>query len=175
MTRSQGRSITTATDNPEGLGGWLILIAMGLIVFPVQQSASLIIDFLPLFREGPWEELTTPGADAYHPLWRPLITLEIAVNVLLILFDLLLLFVFFKKSSFFPISMIAFLAANALFIVGDFFLVRLIPGVTEKIDVASMQGMARAVLMAAIGAVYFLVSRRVKNTFIRRGPGPEAR
>ena len=61
--------MNTAPGEPKGLRGWLILPAIGLIVAPLRLGINLMKDFWPIFRDGYWPVLTTPGTEAYHPLW----------------------------------------------------------------------------------------------------------
>ncbi len=161
-----------ATDNaePKGLGGWLILPLIGLFVSPIRMAVSLNNDFLPIFQEGYWEVLTTPGSEAYHHLWGPLITLEIVGNLFFIVFSLILIFLFFTKSPFFPSLIIIYITTYLLYIVGDSFLADLIPAIASASDPESIKELFRAVIAAAIWIPYFRTSRRVKNTFVKHTP-----
>ena len=160
--------MTQDTQEPKGLGGWLIVPAIGLFVLPFRLLTSLHSDFLPIFREGYWEILTTPGREAYHPLWAPLITFEVMGNALFVVFDLVLIYLFFTKSHRFPYLFIAFIVANVVFVVSDYFVAGLIPAVAAQKDTESIREMIRAVSTAIIWVPYFLVSQRVKNTFVRQ-------
>ena len=159
--------MATVTGEPRGLGGWLILPAIGLFVLPIRLAVSLNNDFLPIFQEGYWEILTTPGSEVYHHLWAPLIIFEIAGNTFFIIFDIALIFLFFTRSYRFPTLFIVFLASNLLFVVGDFFLADLIPAVAAENDAESIKELARPIIGAIIWIPYFLVSKRVKNTFVK--------
>ena len=157
-------------DGKRGLGGWLILPAIGLFALPIRGAISLINDFLPIFQKGYWEILTRPGSGAYHSLWAPLLIFEIAGNSFFIIFNVVLLFLFFKKSYRFPALFIAFIILNLCFLVGDYFFVNLIPSVAGKSDPGTFKELARAMIAAIIWIPYFLVSKRVKNTFVKPGP-----
>ena len=154
------------TGEPRGLGGWLILPAISLFVLPIRIMGILINDFLPIFLEGYWDVLTTPGSEAYHHLWAPLIIFEITGNTLFIIFDIVLIFLFFTKSYRFPALFIAFLLLNFLFAIIDFFFADLIPAIAAESDPESVIAMIIGVL---IWTPYFLVSKRVKNTFLKPG------
>ncbi len=159
--------MTSTTEEPKGLGGWLILPALGLIVLPIRIGFMLYSDFLPIFQEGYWEVLTDPASESYHHLWAPLIIVETIGNGFFILFDLVLIFLFFTKSHRFPLLFIIFLASNLLFVVGDFFMADLIPAIAEQEDEDSFKEMTRSIVNTAIWIPYFLVSKRVKNTFVK--------
>lgn len=171
MTASEQTSVKpAAVQGPVGLGGWLILPAIGLMLTPFRVLGSLATDFLPLFDEGVWEALTTPDSPAYHPLWAPLIGLEILVNIVFLALSVVLIYMFFTKNWRFPRLMIAFLGLNAAFVVGDWLLSNLIPAVAAMDpDPEVYREMMRAVGGAMIWIPYFMVSRRVENTFVKPG------
>ena len=156
-------------DGPRGIGGWLILPVLGLFVFPVRVLISLVTDYVPIFQDGIWGNLTTPGSEVYHSLWAPVIIAEIFCNVGFLLFDLALLYLLFTKSHRFPVAFIVFTLANLLFIVSDAAIAWQIPAVAAR----GLEGVggeiARALLVAVVWVPYMLVSKRVRNTF--RAPG----
>jgi len=161
-----------ATENtePKGLGGWMILPLIGLFVMPIRLAVSLNNDFLPIFKEGYWEILTTPGTEAYHHLWGPLIIFETAGNLFYILFALILIFLFFTKSHLFPTLIIIYIATNLIFIASDLFISNLIPAIASESDPESIKDLSRTLIGAIIWIPYFMKSRRVKNTFVKRTP-----
>lgn len=163
--------MTTVPAEPRGLGGWLILPAIGLCITPVRMLMVLAADFLPIFREGYWEILTTPGSAAYHYLYAPLIIYEIAANLAFALFAVVLLFLFFRKSHRFPPLCIAYYAANVLFVVSDWVLGGCIPDLAAQPDPGAMQELVRSVVGAGIWIPYMLRSQRVKNTFVKEDSG----
>ena len=159
--------MATVNGERRGLGGWLILPAFGLIGWLIGFALSLNNDFLPIFREGYWEILTTPGSEAYHHLWAPLITFEIVGNAVIMICAIILLFLFFAKSYRFPTLMIVFLASHLVFGVSDFFLADLIPAVAAAGNAGSVIELSLIIIPAMIWIPYFLVSKRVKNTFVK--------
>lgn len=162
--------MTTVTEEPRGLGGWLILPAIGLFILPIRLFFSLSNDFLPIFQQGYWEILTTPGSEAYHELWAPLIIFEVIGNIFFVIFDIILIFLFFVKSFRFPVLYIVFLALNLTFVAADLFFANSIPAVAAQNDAESVMQIVRSIIGAIIWIPYFLVSVRVKNTFVKREP-----
>ena len=55
--------ISTVHEEPTGLGGWLIIVAIALCITPIALVISVINDLLPIFSEGYWDILTTPGSE----------------------------------------------------------------------------------------------------------------
>jgi hypothetical protein len=150
---------------PSGLGGWLILPMLGLIFLPFKLGAMLATTFWPIFSEGSWEVLTTPGGEAYHALWAPLLIFEIIGNSTFLIAAIVLLVFFFQKYHRFPKLMILFLSLNLAFVGIDFFAVDLIPTAAAEPDPESTKELIRVFVGAAIWIPYFLKSVRVKNTF----------
>jgi hypothetical protein len=163
---------------PSGLGGWLILPMLGLMFLPFKLGAMLAVNYYPIFSEGYWEVLTTPGSEAYHALWAPLLIFEIAVNSIFFISAIVLLVFFFQKHHRFPKLIIWFLGLNLAFVGIDFFAADLIPAVASEPDPESTKELIRTIVGAAIWIPYFLKSVRVKNTFtngmIEQGSGGNA-
>jgi hypothetical protein len=152
---------------PSGLGGWLVIPMLGLIILPLKLGFILVTVHVPIFTEGYWEVLTTPGEEAYHALWGPLLIFETVGNAIFLAAAIILLVLFFQKHHQFPKWMIIFLAANLAFIAIDFFVADLIPVIAENPDPESLKELVRSAVGAAIWIPYFLKSTRVKNTFTK--------
>lgn len=157
-------------DGPRGIGGWLILPAIGLFVFPVRVAISLITDYWPLFQGGVWRNLTAPGSEVYHPLWAPVIAVEIAFKAGFVLLDLALLYLLFARSHRFPKAFIAFALLYLAFVVGDAAVAWQIPAVAARGLEGVGAEVAPSLVVAAIWVPYMLVSKRVRNTF--KAPQP---
>ena len=84
------------TKNLEGLGGWLILVGIGVLLGSFKQFSELVSTYNDIFTDGTWEMVTTPGNEGYHPLWSWVIMGEIITNsilFILLLFAILLFYV----------------------------------------------------------------------------------
>jgi hypothetical protein len=155
------------TKSYEGIRGWLILGLIGLFISPIRISISVFRDLIPIFTERHWNVLTTPGSGAYHPLWAPLIITECVGNAVFIIFSIVLLVFFFRKSKLLPNLIISYLILNLLFVAGDFFIADMIPAVAKQSNLQAAEELARAIIGAVIWVPYFFVSKRVKQTFVR--------
>jgi hypothetical protein len=156
----------TLENEPRGLGGWLVLVAIGLIVTVVRVCMLLFGTYVPLFTRGSWTALTTETSRAYHPLWRPLLLFEGFGNVVILLAALLALGLFFSRAPNFPPLMIGFYLFNVLFIATDHFVGQRIPAVASARDSKSGGEIVRSVVACSIWVPYMLKSRRVRNTFL---------
>ncbi len=67
-------------NEPAGLGGWLILVGIGVVLSPIRLLISSAITYFPIFSDGTWQAVTTVGSEFYHPFWGPLLLSEIIFN-----------------------------------------------------------------------------------------------
>jgi Protein of unknown function (DUF2569) len=151
----------------EGIGGWLVLPLLLLIISPIRAAIVLYRELLPIFTNGVWNALTTPGTHFYHPLWFPLLVGKTLGNLAVALLALVTLCFYIRRSRLTPKLVIAFLIFSLLFFSTDFYLAGQIPMLARQGNLDTMADVARSFIGAAIWIPYFLMSKRVKATFIR--------
>jgi hypothetical protein len=156
----------THTSGPTGLGGWLVLVAIGLVLAPLRILAFLLQTFVPIFSDGTWTVLTTPGSEHYHPLWAPLLVFEVVVNLAFAFAGLWLLVLFSRRSQNFPRVYVWLALLNIPFIFVDAWLGSFVLTEEPVFDRATAGELARSIVGAAIWVPYMLSSRRVRNTFV---------
>lgn len=157
----------------QGIRGWLILPAIGVVVTPIRVGLEFIGN-LEAYGLSNWAALVTPGGEFYHALWAPLLLFELCVNLGLIVLSVLLLVMFFQRRRLAPMLFIVMIVGSALFAAVDLWLANMIPMAAEEITAKDGIETGRACLYALIWTAYFLVSRRVKSTFIRARRGAPA-
>jgi hypothetical protein len=153
-------------DSPQGLGGWLILPIIGLFILPIKIIIVLTMIHLPIFLKGQWDILTNPNSEVYHALWGPILIGEITFNIFFFLFSVFLLIILFKKKTYFPKLIITYYILNTTIMIIFYYLSGLIPAVAETPDPESARELVRTIIGSAIWIPYFIVSKRVKHTFI---------
>ena len=157
--------------NLEGIGGWLLLVAFGLVVTPIRIALVLLQTHLPMFSDGTWDALTSSTSEHYHSLWAPLIIFEIVGNMLVIFLALATLCFFFMKSKYTPRLAITWLTFGLTFVVADYAFAQQIPLIANQpADPETIKEVVRSIVGASIWVPYFLVSKRVKATFTREWP-----
>lgn len=152
---------------PSGIGGWLILPAIGLVVTPLILGYS-IYQTLQVFGTPGYLQLTTPDSPRFNPAYKPFLLSEIAANGFLIALVVVAAAFFFSKHRFAPRLMIAFYAVSMIILVLDIVLANRLLDVA--IDRDAIKELGRAVMNVVIWIPYFLVSKRVAQTFGRAGP-----
>lgn len=160
----------TDNDNLKGLGGWLILVGIGVVIGPYRLAAEFVPLYYSIFADGSFEVLTTPGSEAYHPMWGPLIVFETIFNSLIILSSFYLVYLYFSKNYLFPKVYIAIVLFSLVFIPVDAWLVSSVLPDEPVFDQATIKDFARTLFTTVVWVPYMLVSKRVKVTFVENMP-----
>ncbi len=142
----------SAPEGPKGLGGWLTLPAIGLVLGPIGIASVLLMEL------GVADELAGTG-------YGGLLAFHVVLQLGLLILSVFAAFRFFGKKSNAPRVMIvlylANLAVSATFLaatgaVGD-----------SEVALGAAEDVLRALIAAAIWVPYFRKSKRVKATFTR--------
>lgn len=150
-----------------GIKGWLILVAIGVVVAPFRLITFMLSTYPDLFKTGTWQSLTSQFGDYYHPYWEPLLLSEMLFNTLITLASLYLIVLFFKKKAQFPKWYIGIAVFSLVFIVADAFAIRMIIPDAPIFDGETRLEIIRGVITVAIWVPYMLISERVRATFVR--------
>ena len=116
-----------------GIGGWLILLAIGQILRPLFYLKSGRDLFVATMDTNSWRLLTDPVEATYNPWWAPTLLLELFLNLSFIVFCVLLIVLFFRKRAAWPRSFTVFLVLSVLGVTLDTVLCHQIPAASEPI------------------------------------------
>jgi hypothetical protein len=155
-----------ADERLRGLGGWLVLVGIGVVVGFLRMMATTASTFLPLFEEGVWQALTSPESETYHPLWAPIIVGEVVFNCGMVGATAWLAYLFFSKSYLFPRAFIALTVTSLIFIPFDAWVVTFVLPEEPMFDPVTAREFGRVFVGAIVWIPYMLVSRRVSATFV---------
>lgn len=157
---------------PVGIGGWLILPLIGLIINPFLLFYYLMTDVFPYLNAETWERLTSTNGDLYHPLFGPIVIIELIYIPATILAIIALLFLFFKKKSIFPKLMMIYLGTTLILdTLTGYINLQIILSAYGNNPITSQEftfNVLRAMLITSVWITYFSRSKRVKNTFIQK-------
>ncbi len=145
-----------------GINGWLILVAIGLVLRPFV-LLTRVGRFFGTYWLWHWHALTVPGGTAYHPAYSPLLTFELLGNVTLLILSLFVIVLFFQKRPSFPRWFIVYLLLNTIFVGLDYAAVQIIKPTSPSLP-PELLGM---ILGSCIWIPYMCKSRRVQITFER--------
>ncbi len=90
-------------ENLRGIKGWLIFVAVGIVLTPLLMIRQIYLDYQELLNNGLWTALTTPGFDTYMPAWKTLVWCERLTNGGMVLIWFYIGFLFFYGKKSFPI------------------------------------------------------------------------
>ena len=159
---SEGAVAAVTKEGPVGLGGWLILPIIALIVTPLRGVFHLA-SYSDLL--GSMKSLTA-GQSGF-------LVIEFIGNLaVLLILPIILIVLLLGKSTSFPRLFIAWAAVGLAFIVLDIAAAQIFFGDVlaatgqELLDAETMKELFRSIITAAIWIPYMRVSRRVSNTFV---------
>ncbi|RYV01239.1 DUF2569 domain-containing protein [Shewanella sp. OPT22] len=156
----------TKNGTPLEIGGWLVLVALGIIISPLRMIYFFITTYFPIFSDGTWEALTTVGSDFYSPFWAPLLVSETVINLLMLIASFYLIFLFFSKQKSLPKWYFGLSVFTTVFIILDAYAITLVLPDMEVFDSETTREVARTLFSLLIWSPYLLFSERSKNTFI---------
>ena len=153
---------------PPKIRGALILVAAFLIFSLLQNLSRFLASIAPIIRSQLWEHYTNPGSPKFHPQWKLVIVCDAISSTLIFLWNIVILLLFFQKKRRFPVLTAASLPIIFLLILGGYYLGGLIPVVAESAAYAK-QGTELLIKFVGLNIwiPYFLLSKRVANTFVR--------
>lgn len=156
-----------------GLGGWLLLPCLALLLTPFKLATTLINE-APTFAPTVWNTLTAPGGAAYHPLWAPTLLLEVCGALVLMMMCVVALALHFRRRSSLPRIFLALLAANVVYRVALIVMLGYLP-INEPTLLAENQGaLIQGIVHLMIWTLYFRRSKRARSTFRYRYRGTPA-
>ncbi len=152
---------------PRGLGGWLILPAIGIMVAPLRLFKD-IADIVPSYNSSTWAELTVSGGAHYNAWWAPVLLGEMGVNIALVAMSIMLIVLFFRRRSSLPRAFVAFAVVSIGFRTLDLIACGLLLNTRSAGGPADWAMLVRDSVSSLLWSWYFLASRRVAATFVER-------
>jgi hypothetical protein len=155
----------SADQKLNGLGGWLILIGIGVVFGPLRLAFVLLTLYLPFFFDGTWELVTQPSSEYYVAGLGSFLIVEIAVNFILMLASCYLAYLFFSKRAAFPRWFIGLAVFSLVYIVADALASAYVFPDEPMFDPDTLRELARSLITVTLWIPYMLISKRVAATF----------
>ncbi len=153
--------VSEGEDKALSIGGWLVLPAIGLVLTPFILIFHLVSN--DYFNKNIWQGFRLGGYEN-HRILNLYMGFELFYNIAFLVFTILLILMFFKRRTGLPKLMVIFYSTNLLAVLlGGFVLNQ-----SGLSDASTFKDIFRAILSAAIWIPYFLLSKRVKETFTQR-------
>jgi hypothetical protein len=150
-----------------GLGGWLVLVGLGICLGPFTRVIPLAQNWEGFFAIDVWQNVATPQGADYHPLLGPLLIFEVLSNAFLFVLNLLAIALFFKKRRAFPKVYIGLLLGGSILVIADELLSLGIPLLGDTKGTFNAASLVRTFAVSLLWCAYMLKSRRVQATFVR--------
>ncbi|HEV2327217.1 MAG TPA: DUF2569 domain-containing protein [Verrucomicrobiae bacterium] len=147
-----------------GLGGWLTLLALGLIVTFLAR-VFVLIRTCSFFSLENWRAYTDPTSATYNGMAAPVLLYELFTQLTLLVFGILLLILFFQKRRIFPKLFIIFLLVHLVAVTLDRELVKGLNSPVLDTHIPPVQNIARLLVPLIAWGLYLNRSKRVKSTF----------
>ncbi|HVU28195.1 MAG TPA: DUF2569 domain-containing protein [Verrucomicrobiae bacterium] len=156
---------TQKDSNKIGLGGWLLvwfilnLLALIRLVFHIN---------IHMLSSEDSTALTSQQSPFYHPLWRPLLGYEFFCQFFNPITIAFLIFLYARKSHFFPKAAIIIYLLNFIMVLMDA-AGAIIIGKSVNLEIEiPWKEIGRCLIAILIWVPYFLKSERVKATFVKK-------
>lgn len=143
------------------IGGWLVLIAIGLCFSPLRIISNLISN--DVYITGEWILLSMNS----NFMIGVLLFVEVLFNSFILIFLPLAIVLFFKKRSSFPRVYSIFLIGNFVFMLVDYVLANSLSN-ENIIDSNTTNALLRMFISTSLIVPYLLISERSKETFVVR-------
>lgn len=165
-------AVPPAQAGLKGIRGWLVLATLNVVAMPLSVVMTLE-SAMSALTAGSRAALVEAAGVVTNPLRHPLLLVDIAANVALLIFTCLLAILFFRKRISVPRVFIWVIAAVTLLEIFDqFVLSTMIRNAAPTAEGEAWILGGVGVLYAVVWILYFRKSKRVKATFInRREPG----
>ncbi len=148
----------------KAIGGWLLLVAIGLSITPLRML-SVVFDE-NYFKQSVWDGLFGNSA-GISPAVALLVVLELAFNILFLVYSCILVYLFFRRRTSVPRLAIVFYAANLAFLLIDALVADLLELPSDS-GAKTVKEVMQSLVAAAIWIPYFNLSHRVKETFVEQ-------
>jgi transglutaminase-like putative cysteine protease len=151
----------------QGLGGWLVLLGLGLLVSLFKQGQTLW-QSLPAFSASSWQRLADAGGAEHHPLWGWALGFGLVSNIVLPLLTVLTLVLFFSKRASLPRVYTGLALFSLAVTLVDALFMQAIDSANTRMGARDWGRVLGQCIATAIWIGYLRRSRRVRATFVQR-------
>lgn len=160
-------------SRPRELGGWLVLIGLGLLISPF--TILYVILSNEYFNLENWENITNASSPSYNLSLSSLIVGELLYNIVLLAFSILLIAAFLNRRSNFPLLLSIRYGGSILFLGLETYLMHEMGLLDKEFSNDMMKEITKLIIGGAIWVPYVFLSERAKETFVRTSKVPEDR
>ena len=167
VTSQKPRAIGASSNKPDiaGIGGWLILVSLGVIVRPITHGLAAYRTLKPYLDRQVWDRVLASSVVTSENGFRSLVIGETIARTSLFILALLALVLFYQRRRLFRNVFIVLLLAEVVYLALD-------AATTWAVTTLHTEANAQALSMVGLIGValiwipYMLTSRRVRATFV---------
>jgi Protein of unknown function (DUF2569) len=152
--------------NLNGIAGWLLLFAIGMVVRPILLVLDLFDTYWTLAKTEGIGLIFDPSSEYFRGGLLIFIMFELIANIILVGATIYQLILFFKRSRSFPKFFIWVTGCGLLLLLVDGVIGHQFIPDEPMFDPEASRDLVRSFVSAAIWIPYVLVSKRVRATFI---------
>ena len=161
---SSHNASSVTTDEP--IGGWLLLLGMGIAFTPIFIALNVLRSQIPWFVDGDWQLITSPESEEYNPQMALTVIFELVCNIGLLIGYTRLAILFYRKSKNVPRLYVVLSTLYLCIILIDTYLLWLAQPDLPLVDFDSLKKLVFTIASTTIWGAYMLTSERVKRTFV---------
>jgi hypothetical protein len=158
-------------QKPIDIGGWLLVVALGVCITPVRTLIAVSAN--DYYNLTTWQNLTTPTSPAYNIKLAVLIVVEVFYNMFFLAYTILLILLFFKKRSSFPMLMAIRYAGSIFFLGLETYCLYSMDLLDNNSNTETIKDLTQLIVGGAIWIPYLYLSERSKETFTNTLKMPE--
>lgn len=148
------------------IAGSLYFALIATLFAPIISLNLFRFSILPFSFDERWQIISNKLLESYNPEWVKLIYFEFISNIFLLIFTLVLIVLFIQKRRYYATVIIIYFICKILLLTIIFYLQTIIKGPpTPTLTQISGIGL-RSLVFTGIWVPYFLLSARVRETFI---------
>lgn len=159
------------------IGGWLVLVAIGVIFTPVTLLVQIIVQLKDDLGSNFFAYMLDSKSEYYQPLRAYYVIGMYAFNIFLLVSSIFLIVLLFKKRNAFRVYYCAYRIFNVVLLVVDLIILTCITGDDASVEERNIiafetSGLVRIAIQACIWVPYVWYSQRSRYTFTSENPPP---
>jgi transglutaminase-like putative cysteine protease len=157
--------VASARAEPLPFGGWLVLVAFGVVLTPFKIAYDALHG-LSFLDRAVWNA-SLDVAGAARNLMPFVLAFELVSNLVLLTVSIWTLVAFFRRQRIFPFLFILLCVSSIVYRVVDLLLASQVVASDHSTTTADVVGVMRSLIGLAIWGTYVVRSKRVQQTFVR--------
>lgn len=149
-----------------GIGGWLLLLGLGIVGSVVKNAYELYSVYYPLMISEKWEQIRAPGSEHYNALLSKFIYIEMFSISLLIIVNIYVVYLFVMRKKYFPLMFVALILLSFAMTVVSVISFSVIMPTGKVFDQETIASFIGSVFNFIVWVPYLRWSRRARLTFV---------